>query len=436
MPSEELGGLLTLAREAALAALRWVTGAGIAAGDGMTWPETLARGARIADELYSGTAGVLAALAEARLCGITEHDECARAAMRRLRGLDVTADGPGGLGLYTGSAGAAAALHRWALAAGDQQAADAAGAVTAAIARRVTADGQVTGWLDIISGQAGILLVLAELGGASAAPAVGAIADRLVAAARWTGGEPAWLAGPGMTYELPNFSHGAAGIGYALAVAGARLGRPDLVDVAALAGRRLARLGRRPDGSIAVAHAIPALDEPEPVSYGWCHGPTGTLRLFQVLDLAQPGRGWADLAQACRRGVRASGLPARIRPGFWDNVGLCCGTAGVGEMALDRYQETGAREWLDWSAELAADVLGRRIADGDGVRWSQTEYRADPPDLEPEVGLMQGAAGIAAWLLRLARVGAEGSSARQLWWPDKPDPTHQWTATECDGTVA
>jgi len=421
MPADSEDALLALARQSADAALRWVTSAGIAVGDGMTWPETLAPGARLADELYSGTAGILAALAEARLLGITEHDEHARAAARRLAGLPVPAepDDAEGLGLYTGSAGAAAALHRWALASGDREAAGAARAVTAAIAAAAARD-PATPWLDVISGQAGVLLVLAGIGGDDAGPAAAAVAGRLVAAASWTEGEPSWPPRAGYGAELPNFSHGAAGIGCALAVAGLRLGRPDLVDVAALAGQRLARLGRRPDGSIAVPHAMPPGDEPEPVSYGWCHGPTGTLRLFQALDLAQPGRGWAGLAQDCRRAVRASGLPARIRPGFWDNTGQCCGTAGVGEMALDRYQETGDRSWLGWSAELAADVLGRRIADERGVRWSQTEYRIDPPDLEPQLGWMQGAAGIAAWLLRLIRVSAEGTAAARLWWPDKP----------------
>ena len=33
---------------------------------------------------------------------------------------------------------------------------------------------------------------------------------------------------------------------------------------------------------------------------------------------------------------------------------------------------------------------------------------------------MQGAAGIAGWLLRLARLERDGASARRIWWPDRP----------------
>ena len=68
----------------------------------------------------------------------------------------------------------------------------------------------------------------------------------------------------------------------------------------------------------------------------------------------------------------------------------------------------------------ARDVLGRCIADEAGLRWSQTEHTASPPELEPEVGWMQGAAGIAGWLLRLARLERDGASARRIWWPDRP----------------
>jgi hypothetical protein len=88
-------------------------------------------------------------------------------------------------------------------------------------------------------------------------------------------------------------------------------------------------------------------------------------------------------------------------------------------MALDRYQETGDPQWLAWARTLAADVLGRCIAGQDGVRWSNTEHKASPPELEPAVGWMQGAAGIAGWLLRLARLQQDGPAAARVWWPDR-----------------
>jgi len=90
------------------------------------------------------------------------------------------------------------------------------------------------------------------------------------------------------------------------------------------------------------------------------------------------------------------------------------------------YEASGSRNpfadprWLTWAEELADDVLERRIADECGVRWSHTEHRLPQPQLEPSVGWMQGAAGIAGWLLRLARVERDGTSAARTRWPDHP----------------
>jgi lantibiotic modifying enzyme len=422
------------AAETALRALRWVADAAQPADGGVSWPETREPGLALTDDLYCGTAGVLVAFAEARLCGIDEFDDVARSAVGRLetvvaaRGADVLgriwSSGDeklcdDELGLYTGLSGHAAALRIWAEAAGDERAATAARAAMGSVAAAATSGRTLSQWRDVIAGEAGILLTLLDLG-CDPGPAT-VLAERLAAGAVWTDGEPDWYAHPDISFLMPNFSHGAAGIGCSLAAAGAALDRPDLIDVAEAAAQRLVRLGSRSDGTIAVPTRIPSKEGQEPVGYGWCHGPTGTLRLLELLEQLRPGQSWRQHADSCRRAVRESGLPARLYPGFWDNLGQCCGTAGVGEMALDRYQATGDPQWLDWSGALADDVLARSIADADGVRWSHTEHRVSPPDLPPAVGWMQGAAGIAGWLLRLARVRRDRAS-RRLPWPDLPRP--------------
>jgi lantibiotic modifying enzyme len=418
-------------------ALRWVTDAAVTMDGGAIWPRSRVPGAPLSDDLYAGTAGVLAALAEARLSGIAEFDVHAEAAAGRLRSLSAPDSWAGFIaepddsdampecpdfGLYTGLSGCATALHIWASVSAYREAGAAARSLMNSIAD-VAATGQpVSTSPDLLSGEAGVLLAVVDIGGGDhARRAASIIADRIVAGARWVGGEPDWPRATDNSVFTPNFSHGAAGIGYALAAASAALDRPDLLDVALAAGRRLVRLGTRPDGTLAVPYSVqqPQETPDAPVSYGWCHGPTGTLRLFEVLDLLRPGQGWSQRARASRRSVRASGLPERLYPGFWDNLGQCCGTAGVGEMALDRYQETSDPRWLEWATTLAADVLDRSVSDRDGTRWSHTEHRRAPSGLEPEVGWMQGAAGIGGWLQRLARVTREGPAAARIHWPDR-----------------
>jgi lantibiotic modifying enzyme len=424
------------ARAAARAALRWVTDAGVAVSGAMTWPSTRAPGAPFSDDLYFGTAGILAALAEARLGGLSEFDDHAITAAERLRQLASLAahddvgvcatelesemDEPD-LSLYTGLGGVAVALHMWAQVAGDDQAERDSRALVRSIAARAAAERSQLGWHDVLSGQAGIMLVLLTLGDQDVRQVASDLADQLIAEAQWVDGLPEWYPHRDKRVFQPNFSHGLAGIGYAFAVAGRELGRADLLDIAISAARRLIQLGAQPDGTLAVPQSIPLASAQAPVSYGWCHGATGTLRLFEQLDQIQPEARWSQAAQAGRQAVRSSGLPARLYPGFWDNLGQCCGTAGVGEMAIDRYQQTGDKEWLAWAETLAVDVLNRSINDASGVRWAHTEHRQDPPELEPAVGFMQGTAGIASWLLRLSRVQHDGPDATTIWWPDRPE---------------
>jgi lantibiotic modifying enzyme len=419
-------------RAVACDALRWVANSALNCEGGLAWPEIAGSGQPATDDVYSGTAGVLLALSEARLSGIDEFDATASLAAGRLlhlaaspTRLDPAADPgqPGDSGLYTGQAGYCFALRCWAQASGDEHSAAAASELTdhlASWSQISGADAPYSPFRDLLLGEAGVLIGLLDEGSADANAAAALIANRLVAAARPEGSGLDWYANDDFTHYMPNFSHGCAGISYALARAGHALNRPDLLDVATAGATRLLDLGARSDGSILVPHSVPTRNPDFPFSYGWCHGPTGTLRLFSLLDQLLPGAGWDALVRGCRQAVRRSGLPARLRPGFWDNLGQCCGTAGVGEMALDAYQETADGQWLDWADELSRDVLTRAISDDTGTRWSNTEHTASPPELPPRCGWMQGTAGVAGWLLRLARVHDDGLESPRLDRPDRP----------------
>jgi hypothetical protein len=166
------------------------------------------------------------------------------------------------------------------------------------------------------------------------------------------------------------------------------------------------------------------------VTYNWCHGPAGTSQLFAALALAgvdeTAGYGVAWLRQRCLDAIVAAGVPRRLRPGFWDNDGRCCGTAGVGDVLLDAAQDCGeparAGTLLHHARTMADALAERAIGDEAGTRWRFTEHRRDPPLLPPGTSWMQGAAGIAAFLLRLARVMDNGLTAQVV---DRPD---QWWA--------
>jgi hypothetical protein len=70
---------------------------------------------------------------------------------------------------------------------------------------------------------------------------------------------------------------------------------------------------------------------------------------------------------------------------------------------------------------LGDALVERAIVDGDRACWRFTEHRNEEPLLPPGVGWMQGAAGVAAYLMRLARVLREGRTTPAVarldtWW--------------------
>jgi hypothetical protein len=210
------------------------------------------------------------------------------------------------------------------------------------------------------------------------------------------------------------------------------LTRPDFVEAARRGAQHLLAVGSLDDGGFIVPHSIPPTTRRvvEPVTYTWCHGPAGTSHLFTALSHAGvsevDGIAVTELRQRCLNSILASGVPQRLRPGFWDNDGRCCGTAGVGDVLLDAFQDCSdpARAaTLLAAAQIMGDALVERaIRDQAGARWRFLEHRQDPPLLPPDTSWMQGAAGIATYLFRLARVIENGRDAVVV---DRPD---QWWA--------
>ncbi len=230
--------------------------------------------------------------------------------------------------------------------------------------------------------------------------------------------------------QMPNWSHGQAGIATALAAAGIELDRSDLIDVAKAGAVHLLSLGETSDGGLRVPQRIPVNPDLGTYTYSWCHGAAGTSLLFAALDRAGVievgGTAPMELESACLHSVRVSGLPERRHPGFWDNDGRCCGTAGVGDIVLSAWQRHGCDEDLAFAVLLGDALVERAVDDERHACWRFLEHRNDAdPVLPPSPGWMQGAAGIAAYLFRLARVLEQGRDADAVarmdtWWATLP----------------
>lgn len=413
--------------------------------EGPWFPETVSGDgrdmtpAKDRDSLYSGIAGLAPVLAE-----IAQHRELSDRERTLSDGivarLSAEARGRVEPSLYDGLAGDATALKL--LAPGEE-----------AIALRrldelTTSDGWKTTTEfepgsdaplnDIIMGTAGVVMTAVWAKGEFADAIATTGGEALLRTADRTEAGLDWGIAPSTPSRAPNYSHGTAGVAAALAVAGASLGRADFVEAAVDGARHVLSVGLLDDDGFVVPHTIPpSRREVEPITYTWCHGPAGTSHLFSALAHAGvtevAGLQVDELRRRCLNSLLTSGVPERLRPGFWDNDGRCCGTAGVGDVLLDAVQDLAGTDLSDTllrGARTMGDALVERaIRDGSGARWRFLEYRDDEPLLPPGTAWMQGASGIAAYLLRLARYIENGPQSPVV---DRPD---QWWAVPAEVRV-
>lgn len=199
--------------------------------------------------------------------------------------------------------------------------------------------------------------------------------------------------------DYPNFAHGSAGIGYFLAALHQHTGDAMYLTRASGVGRYLVEIANA-DGLI--AHHLP--DEEGLLYYGWCHGPAGTNRLFEKLSLQTPTPQWSRFIERSNRAVLDAHLLDRKQAGFWQNVGQCCGSAGIADYFLQQYTRTQKPEYLDFARSMTADILQHASVAGDTLSWNHAEHRSSPEFKQTQTGYMQGAAGMGMHFLRMHAV--------------------------------
>jgi lantibiotic modifying enzyme len=414
--------------DAAVKAARWIRSARVEMPEGLVWiagPER-PEGLSSSPDLYTGGAGVVLFLLDlAAVTGDkTYRDEAEGGADGLLASLPAAFDRErDDAGLYSGLSGVGFTLDRVARTTGKERhrkGAERAAELVRAAARPAGAGvewGEIT---DVIGGGAGIGLYLLqrarERGDAAARDLAVRAGRRLIELGIPEAGGRKWRMSPGFAEIMPNFSHGTAGIAYFLATLYRETGGKEFLEAARAGARYLLSIADTRGDACLIFHDEPA---GKGLYYlGWCHGPVGTARLFYQLARATGEGEWMGWVKKGARAIEASGIPQKNTPGFWNNVGQCCGSAGVADFFLELHHLTGEPGYLSFARKVAADLLARATPAGDGLKWVQAEHRVRPTYIYAQTGYMQGAAGIGMLLLRLdAMERGKGWSFRL---PDSP----------------
>ena len=253
------------------------------------------------DSLYAGIVGLAPVLAEigcSRALSDLEH-ALAAGIVARLTAMVPHRVEPS---LYDGLAGDAMALRL--LAPGSERLA------LQRLAELMTSEGWATTrdlrpgstapLTDVIAGSAGVVLSALWVGGEHSREIATTGAEALLRVAEPTAGGLDWRMYPGYPNSSPNFSHGTAGVAAALTMAGLALDRPDLVAAARRGAEHLLAVGSLDDDGFVIPHTIPPSTRVvEPVTYTWCHGPTGTSLLFAALGPPPWTRSAASRSRRC-----------------------------------------------------------------------------------------------------------------------------------------
>lgn len=326
-------------------------------------------------------------------------------------------------GLYAGIAGIGFAFLETYKATREEKYRQAAVQVCKMLKERSVEKGKGAQWsetTDIISGNAGTSLFLLyaakELKDDSLKDLAVKVGKRLIEVGKPETVGTKWAMDDKYPRLMPNFSHGTAGVSYFLAALYQETKQKGFLD-AAVSGAEYLKSIAETEGEVCyIFHNEP--NGKKLYYLSWCHGPAGTARLFYRLYQITGDQTWMDWVKRSANGILKSGIPEKQTAGFWNNVGQCCGSAGVGDFMLNLYKVTKDKTYLDYTKRLTDNLLTRATKDGKNIKWIQAENRTQPDFLVAQTGFMQGSAGIGMFLLQLNAI--ERNRQNSIVFPDMP----------------
>lgn len=209
-----------------------------------------------------------------------------------------------------------------------------------------------------------------------------------------------WYLNQDSNFNLPNFSHGAAGTGYFFVSLYEITGDNRYMDMALKAARYLDLIAWKPNNSFLLPYGFPDIGWEREYDIGWAHGPAGTARFFHKLWQVTGDQKWRDVVMACSKGIQYSGLPGPPRDKFGTTpfpMDMRFGSGGVIEFQMNLLKNDYLEDSDPYLRHLM-DSLDSRAIIADGSRYWEIErygfMGGEKGSLVTFTGYFYGAAGL------------------------------------------
>ena len=415
---------------------RWLEQTAIATAQGTSWPEDAMRPDVSEIDTGTGSAGVLVfwiAMHRADPEGgfleqIRRTADHLAANMRST--IEPRAPFEWTTGLYGPIAGPAYALNEAYRETRDEKHRLAALRLVDLLHATATRTAQTAAWNtnhDVLTGAAGtglfLLYAAREMGRADSLQLAKEVGTKLLRVGiPLPNGRMTWKGSYEARFNLPNFSHGTAGIAYFLASLHEQTKDRPFLDGAVAGANWLRDVADRTEGGFRLYYGWPEAGWSRPYDIGWAHGQAGTARLFYKLWLITGERDWRDLVHAGARSLRSSGLPRSPKAEYGAKFELDqrFGIAGVVRFFSDLAAVMDDKAQLEFADTLAQEIRSAATREHGTVRWRRPRhvFMSEPGKDGEFTGYFYGAAGYGLALLGVEL--AKRGEAFPLRLPDDP----------------
>ncbi len=411
--------------ELAEAVARWMDSIAVTSEDGVSWPDDALQPEVASFDLGRGVAGKV--LFYISLYRATADEQYLETALRGADSLaavlqrDADFDGlQHRASLYSGIAGMGVAIHNVHQYVKKPRYAAALTAIVQKIDEWAiehddsSAIYWSSGWNDLLYGDAGTVLFLAymghQTGNQNALDLARRGADSLLLQAQTAAAGSYWLFRRDKDFNLPNFSHGTAGIAYVLETMAQLTGERRYADAALASVSYLNSIAIFENDEVRIPYGWPLESWANQFAFGWAHGLAGTALLYERVSQGSREDVATEILASIKQTLVSIDLPATPRSPFSEAsmpLDMRFGRASVLRLIADwNAEDSLPAEGLELQNAIWQQLRDAAIRDDDGVHWEVVPpaFMGDGPAAYS--GYLHGAAGIGLALLRLhARLG-------------------------------